>query len=209
MSSQQTLPVDPATAALPPFARIDCTLLLAALQDEVRGLLDAPWYDHVNQRDYRGGWDVLPLRCQRQHVDAHPILQGFAITDGSDWQDLPVLDDCPAIRGLLAQLRCPLRAVRLMRLKAGAQIRPHFDHGLSLESGQARLHLSIQTSDSIEFLVEGRRVPMRAGELWYFNAERTHEVHNRGGADRINLVIDCVADDWLREQIAASASARR
>jgi hypothetical protein len=190
------------------FARLDATVVLPALQVELAALLPRPWLDHVNRNDYIGGWDVLPLRCQRQHVDAHPILQGFAITDGEDWQDLPVLDHCPAIRDLLAQLQCPLRAVRLMRLKAGAQIRPHFDPGLSLESGQARLHLSIQTSDTIDFLVEGRRVPMRAGELWYFNAERTHEVHNRGDSDRINLVIDCVANDWLRAQVAAGAAAR-
>lgn len=190
------------------FARLAADVALPALQAELAALLSRPWFEHVNRNDYSGGWDVLPLRCQRQHVDAHPILQGFAITDGSDWQDLPVLDHCPAIRRLLAQLQCPLRAARLMRLKAGAQIRPHVDHGLSLESGQARLHLSIQTSDSIDFLVEGQRVPMRAGELWYFNAERTHEVHNRGAADRINLVIDCVADDWLRGQVAAGAAAR-
>ena len=191
------------------FARIDAAVALPALQAELAALLHRPWLDHVNQNDYVGGWDVLPLRCQRQHVDAHPILQGFAITEGSDWQDLPVLDHCPAIRSLLAQLPCPLRSVRLMRLKAGAHIRPHFDHGLSLESGQARLHLSIQTSDAIDFLVEGQRVPMRAGELWYFNAEQTHEVHNRGDADRINLVIDCDANPWLRGQVAAGAAAWR
>jgi hypothetical protein len=191
------------------FARLAANVALPALQAELAALLPRPWLDHVNRGDYSGGWDVLPLRCQRQHVDAHPILQGFAITDGDDWRDLPVLDHCPAIRGLLAQLPCPLQSVRLMRLKAGARILPHFDHGLSLESGHARLHLSIQTSDAIDFLVEGQRVPMRAGELWYFNAEQTHEVHNRGDEDRINLVIDCVADPWLREQVAAGAAAVR
>ena len=191
------------------FARLEAAVALPTLQAELAALLPRPWLDHVNHNDYSGGWDVLPLRCQRQHVDAHPILQGFAITDGDDWQDLPVLDHCPAIRGLLAQLQCPLRSVRLMRLKAGARILPHFDHGLSLESGQARLHLSIQTSDAIDFLVDGQRVPMRAGELWYFNAEQTHEVHNHGDEDRINLVIDCVANPWLRGQVAAGTAVRR
>ncbi len=205
MSSQQTLPVDPATAALPPFARIDCTLLLAALQDEVRGLLDAPWYDHVNQRDYRGGWDVLPLRCQRQHLQAHPLLQSFAIAAGDDWQDLPVLDDRPALRGVLAQLACPLQSVRLMRLKAGSEIRPHRDHGLGADHGQARLHLPILSSDDVSFLVDGQPVPMRPGELWYFDADRRHEVHNRGQEDRVNLVIDCVANPWLLERLRAGA----
>ena len=147
----------PLTPAVPPdpsspapvlsFARLDIPVALPALQAEVAGLLARPWVDHVNHNDYRGGWDVLPLRCQRQHVDAHPILQGFAIQDGEHWQDLPVLEACPAIRALLARLHCPLKAARLMRLKAGAEIRPHFDHGLSLENGQARLHLPIQSSE--------------------------------------------------------------
>lgn len=186
------------------FARIDARVDLGGVQAELATLLDRGWLDHVNQRDYSGGWDVLPLRCRREHLDAHPILQGFSIFEGDDWADLPVLDACPALRAVLAGLQCPLKSVRLMRLKAGAQIKPHSDHGLSLESGQARLHLPIQTSDGICFMVDGRQVPMRAGELWYFNAEQEHEVHNRSGEDRINLVIDCVADDWLRARIEAS-----
>jgi len=186
------------------FARIDEGLPVAALQAELATLLDRGWIDHVNQRDYVGGWDVLPLRCQREHLQAHPILQGFAISQGDDWADLPVLDACPALRAVLARLQCPLRSARLMRLKAGAQIKPHSDHGLSLASGQARVHLPIQTSDRIVFKVDRQVVPMRAGELWYFNAELEHEVHNLGTEDRINLVIDCVADDWLRARIEAS-----
>lgn len=185
------------------FARLDCTVSLPELQAELANLLSRDWLSHVNRRDYEGGWDVLALRCQKQHAQAHPILQSFAITDGQEWQDLPVLDACPAMRGVLAQLQCPLRAVRLMRLKAGAVIKPHSDHELSIESGQARLHLPIQTSDRILFKVNGQRVPMRAGELWYFNAEQEHEVHNPGDEDRINLVIDCVANPWLVERIRA------
>lgn len=202
------MPHPPATPSLPAdavvsFARLDGPANLPALQAEVATLLGRDWVDHVNRNDYAGGWDVLPLRCQREHLDAHPILQGFAIHAGDDWQDLPVLDTCPALRALLGRLQCPLRSARLMRLKAGAHIRPHRDHGLSLEQGQARLHLPIETSDHIRFLVDGRTVPMRAGELWYFNADQVHEVHNPGEHDRINLVIDCVANAWLVERIHA------
>lgn len=202
------MPRPPATPSVPAdavvsFARLDAPAPLPALQAEVAALLGQDWVEHVNRNDYAGGWDVLPLRCQRQHLDAHPILQGFAIHAGDDWQDLPVLASCPALSALLRRLQCPLRSARLMRLKAGAHIRPHRDHGLSLEQGQARLHLPIETSDHIRFLVDGRPVPMRAGELWYFNADQMHEVHNLGEHDRINLVIDCVANAWLVERIHA------
>ena len=182
-------------------AQVPCHVYLPALQDELAQLLQQSWVDHVNRKDYSGGWDVLPLRCQREHVDAHPALQGFAIANGEAWQDLPVLAACPAIHAFLQTLACPLKSVRLMRLRAGAEIKPHRDYGLSLEYGEARLHLSLQTSDKIYFYVNHQRVPMNAGELWYINADQEHAVQNLGNEDRINLVVDCVANDWLRERL--------
>jgi hypothetical protein len=185
------------------FARLDVPVALAGLQAEVDRLLAQGWVDHVNQRDYTGRWDVLPLRCPRQHVAAHPVLQGFALEGGEDWQDLPVLDGCPSIRGLLEALDCPLQAVRLMRLQAGAEILPHRDPGLGIEHGLARLHVPVRTNAAVGFIVHGERMPMQAGELWYFNADQVHEVHNRGDEDRIHLVIDCVANDWLAAKVQA------
>ncbi len=192
------------------FAKLASVASLAALQAEVESLLlvsvkQNSWVDHVNKNDYRGGWDVLPLRCQRQHLNAHPILQGFAIAEGDDWENLPVMAQCPEIQKLFAQLHCPIKAARLMRLKAGAEIKPHRDHELSIEFGEARLHLPIHTSDAVSFFVEGKKIPMYAGELWYFNADQVHEVYNRGNEDRINLVIDCEANEWLCAQIQRAA----
>ncbi len=188
------------------FAQIPCEIQLAILQAEVESLLANPWVDHVNKQDYSGGWDVLPLRCQRQYLDAHPILQGFSIADGADWENLPVMAQCPEIQHLFNQLQCPIKAARLMRLKAGAEIKPHRDHELSIEFGEARLHVPIHTSDAVSFLVEQKLIPMRAGELWYFNADQIHEVYNHGSEDRINLVIDCVVNDWLRSKISSGAA---
>jgi hypothetical protein len=188
------------------FVKLPCAIQLGALQAEVEALLHISplvdvWVDHVNKNDYAGGWDVLPLRCQRQHLNAHPVLQGFAIADGDDWENLPVLEQCPAIASIFNQLQCPIKAARLMRLKVGAEIKPHRDHELSIEFGEARLHVPIHTSAAVSFIVDNKIIPMRAGELWYFNADQVHEVYNRGTEDRINLVIDCVANEWLCEQI--------
>jgi len=185
------------------FAKLACAVQLLALQSEVDRLVQIPWVDHVNKKDYEGGWDVLPLRCQRQHLNAHPILQGFSIADGDDWQNLPVLEQCPTIESIFNQLRCPVKAARLMRLDAGAEIRPHRDAELSIEFGEARLHVPIHTSPAVSFIVDNKKIPMRAGELWYFNADQIHEVYNRGSEERINLVIDCVANEWLCEKIMA------
>lgn len=188
------------------FARVHCVIALIDLQTEVTSLLAQPWVDHVNKQDYQGGWDVLPLRCQRQHLNAHPILQGFSIADGDDWENLPVLNQCPTIESIFNQLQCPIKAARLMRLKAGAEIKPHRDEGLSMEFGEARVHVPIHTSTAVSFIVDNKTISMRAGELWYFNADQVHEVYNRGAEDRINLVIDCVANEWLCEQIRLGSS---
>ncbi len=189
------------------FARIDCSVSLDSLQAEVGRLLrlQPVWADHVNNTDYTGRWDVLPLRCQRQHLHSHPILQGFSIT-GDEWENLPILDNCPVLQSILNQLQCPIKSARLMRLHANAEIKPHRDYGLSIEYGEARLHLPIYINDGVSFIVDQKTIPMRAGELWYFNADQTHEVYNHSNEDRINLVIDCVVNDWLREKILAGAT---
>ena len=188
------------------FAQISCAFQLSTLQYEVGLLLQNPWVDHVNKKDYEGGWDVMPLRCQRQHLNAHPVLQGFAIADGDEWENLPVLEQCPHIKSVFDQLQCPIKAARLMRLKAGAEIKPHRDNELSIEFGEARLHVPIHTSADVSFIVDNKAIPMRAGELWYFNANLVHEVYNRVSEDRITLVIDCVANEWLCEQIRLGVS---
>lgn len=205
--------VDVSVIIAPPilFSPIPCEIQLGTLQTEVEALLQrdsaaSGWVDHVNKNDYQGSWDVLPLRCQRQHLNAHPILQGFAIAEGSDWENLPVMGQCPEIQRLFNQLQCPIKAARLMRLKAGAEIKPHRDHELSIEFDEARLHVPIHTSDAVGFFVSNKKIPMGAGELWYFNADQVHEVYNRGSEDRINLVIDCVVNGWLREQILSGAA---
>jgi len=186
------------------FSRLAFPLDAAALTADVQFLLGdnmTSWVDHVNRRDYLGGWDVLPLRCLREHLDAHPILQGFSIEQGNDWVDLPVLSDCPALASVLAQLHCPIRSARLMRLKAGAEIKPHRDAGLGMEYGEARLHVPVQYSGAVDFLVGNTRIPMAEAELWYINTDLIHEVYNRAKSDRINLVIDCTVNEWLREKI--------
>lgn len=193
------------------FSRLRAAAALEALQAEVDALMDQAWLPHVNQRDYEGGWQVLPLRCQRTHVDAHPILQSFSLHPGGEsageWEDLPRLQGCTAIRGILDSLECPVRSARLMQLQAGATIKPHRDGGLCWEEGLARLHVPIRTHPDVSFLVEGQAIPMQAGELWYFNADAEHEVHNRSPRHRTHLVIDCDANPWLVDRIRQGAAA--
>jgi hypothetical protein len=43
---------------------------------------------------------------------------------------------------------------------------------------------------------------MAEGECWYLNVNQPHRVENRGSADRVHLVLDCVVDEWLRALFA-------
>ncbi|MBO9678775.1 MAG: hypothetical protein J7556_11090 [Acidovorax sp.] len=68
---------------------------------------------HVTHGDCDGGWDVMPLRCQGQHVAAHPVPQGFALGHGAqDWDGLPALRERPCIRQLPDRRECPPQSVR-------------------------------------------------------------------------------------------------
>lgn len=58
----------------------------------------------------------------------------------------------------------------------------------------------------MEFFLNGERVLMLAGECWYINANLPHKVENRGEANRVHLVVDCVVDDWLRSLVASASS---
>ncbi|WDD98527.1 aspartyl/asparaginyl beta-hydroxylase domain-containing protein [Thalassomonas actiniarum] len=183
------------------FAKLAAAFDINNLNRELTSLSDGGWIEHVNKRDYQGGWDVLPLRCPRQYADQHAILQSFAIEAGDDWVNLPVLARCPEISKVLDYFHCPLKAVRLMRLNPGAYIQPHRDMGLAMEYGEARIHLPICGADQVTFLVDGQVAPMAAGELWYLNADLEHSVRNNGSEARVNLVIDCKVNAWLQAAI--------
>lgn len=162
-------------------------------------VLKQDWLPHVNKRCFQGEWDVLPLRCAKQHLDNHPILQAFSIEEIEDYTNLPSLTKNSYLLDLLNTLKCKVLSIRLMRLKPGAKILPHSDCQLSLEYGKARLHIPVQTNEEVTFTVNGHNLPMKVGELWYINAHQEHSVTNDGKNDRINLVIDCIANNWLKE----------
>lgn len=172
------------------------------IEQELARCQQEQWIDHVNTNCYQGQWSILPLRCQQQHLQSHPILQSFDIEQGADWQDLTILAELPAIRTLIEQIPCDFKSIRLMKLAPGAEIMPHRDHGLAVEFGQARLHIALQTNKQLIFSSNGDELAMAKGELWYINADTEHWVKNNGKEPRINLVLDCYVNDWLIRQLS-------
>lgn len=198
--------MDPISTA-PDFKQLDIHFNPAVLRADMEKIETPEWVEHVNQRAYNGQWDVFPLRCDAQHVEGHPILQSFAIETAEQWQNLPIVDQCPSFKAVLDELEnqnIEIYSARLMRLHAGSVIAEHRDHGVGHECGEARLHVPITTNPHVEFRVNKQQIPMQPGELWYIDADKPHSVANRGATDRVHLVIDCKVNEWLSTQLVAS-----
>jgi quercetin dioxygenase-like cupin family protein len=178
------------------WIKLPKTFDVEPLLDDVRGVPDEWWISHFNERDYTGQWTIAPLRGPAG--ETHPIRMAYSDPTATEWADTSLLESCPALRHVLAWFECPIKSARLMRLAAGAEILEHTDHELGLEDGEVRLHVPIETSPDVEFWLNGRRVEMRCGEVWYLNVNLPHRVANRSSSGRTHFVIDCEVNDWIR-----------
>jgi hypothetical protein len=154
-----------------------------------------PWETHFNPQYHDGGWSGIALRTNSTH-----ILQLYIDPSRLDrFVDTPALGACSYFASVLAAFPTQVRAARLMRLEAGAVIREHRDADVDLERGEeVRVHVPVVTNSDVEFLVNGERVTLLPGECWILNLGLPHSVANRGATDRVHLVIDMVANEWVR-----------
>lgn len=196
-------PIVPAAEPLLPDAlKLPFQFEAARLQADLAHILADEFVPHFNTAYYQGDWSAVPLRSIGGRTDQ--IYPDPTAKDA--YADTPLLARCPGICEVLAALRCPQQAVRLLRLKAGSVIKEHRDHELGFEDGEVRLHIPVITNPQVEFVLNQVRVVMNEGECWYLNVNQPHRVANRGTADRIHLVIDCVVNDWLRELMLSTAN---
>jgi hypothetical protein len=182
-------------------SKLSCVFNVKLLQQEVMSVLKSNWVHHVNTNCYHGDWDVLPIRTLKQNLEQHPILQCFALEEKGEWANLPLIEQLSEVSKVIEFFQCDVEAVRFMRLKPNAEIKSHQDKGLAMEYGSARFHLPIFAAEQVDFIVNEKRIPMQNGELWYLNADAIHSVIHIGNEDRINLVIDCHVNPWLKQQI--------
>ncbi|MFC3580830.1 aspartyl/asparaginyl beta-hydroxylase domain-containing protein [Sphingomonas hylomeconis] len=184
-------------------ARLPIDFDAGRLQAEVAEATGSGWIDHFVRQNFDGEWSVIPLRIGAGNWTKHPVLQIFPAPGVREYEDGPLLARMPYLREAIAAIPCDIQTVRLMKLAAGSIIKPHTDDDLGIEHGFARLHVPVITNDEVDFRLNGERVVMDAGSVWYLRLSDTHSVANRSATDRIHLVIDCVANDWLRSAAAA------
>src|SRR6185312_9158962 len=165
------------------------------------------WTRHFVRQNYEGDWEVIALRAPSDARHPSSMINARPIS-GARFVDTKLLDACPYFREVLASFACPLDSARLMRLSAGSAIHEHFDDGMSFEEGHARLHIPILTNAQVDFRINGARVDMAPGSTWYLRFSDPHSVANRGETDRVHLVVDAVADDWLGRTFTAATNLR-
>ena len=167
--------------------RFDAAGLLA----DARALEADLWSLHFNSAIYQGDWSGVALRSNGGAASLYPNPHAQAFTD------TPLLDRCPHVRAVLAQFACEITSVRFLRLGPSSRILEHRDYDLRYATGEARLHICVQTNERVRFVLDSREVIVAEGECWYLDVCRPHSVENLGDKPRIHLVVDCVVDDWL------------
>lgn len=171
------------------------------LADDAASFRPDEWVPHFNIHNYQGEWSVVPLRAVKGGtLSIYPdpnAAEGYIDTEQ--------MSRCGYVSEVLAALECETETVRFMKLAAGAMIRRHRDYALGLEDGVCRIHIPVTTNPEVDFMLSDERVAMAPGEAWYLNVNNYHSVENRGTTDRIHLVADCVANEWLRTMIENSA----
>lgn len=187
---------------IPASVRLPFSFDPSRLKGDAGRIGESEWVPHFNNAVYEGDWSGVALRS----VGGMPGKLYPDPTATQSFADTEMLGRCPYIHEVLRTFRCPLTAVRILRLGAGATIREHRDYKLGYEDGEVRIHVPIQTGPGVAFFLDGCQILMEEGEAWYLNLNLPHRVHNGSLTDRLHLVLDCVLNDWLAESFHAAES---
>lgn len=174
------------------------------MQADLAGIVSTEFVPHFNTRYYEGDWSVVPLRSIGGKSD-----QIYPDPTRTDYADTPLMARCPYIAEVVDYFRCPKLAVRFLRVRPRSVVKEHRDYQLRFEDGELRLHIPVTTNPEVRFVVAGKRVIMGPGECWYNDFTELHSVHNDGDGDRVHLTIDCVVNDWLRDELFAALGGQR
>jgi hypothetical protein len=168
------------------------------LQAAVNALNETAWQLHFQVKHYNGNWSAIPLRS----IGGDEKNGLISPNENAEYADTVFLKQSPYLQNVLQHFKCPLLAVRLLKLSAGTQIHEHKDGGLCVEEGLLRLHIPIVTHEQVEFYLDSEPLFLAEGTCWYCNFNLPHALHNKSNVDRVHLVIDAKVNDWVTAQFS-------
>ncbi len=155
-------------------------------------------------------YNVIQFRAPAHLVDPSlpfPAPTGdFADGSWTDWLDTKALKESPYFNSVIDYFKehTTVTLVRLLRLAPQSVVKEHTDPTLGLEQEKSviRLTVPILNNDQVEFYLNESLVEMNPGECWYMRLSDPHKVVNGGVEERVNLTIDMIPNDWVRNLIA-------
>ena len=157
-------------------------------------------------------YNVIPLRSPAHLVDTKlpfpPPAEDYADGSWCDWLNTVELEKSPYLKSIIEsfQNNTTVTLVRLLRLAPNSIVKEHRDVtlGLEVEKSVIRLTIPILNKEQIEFYLNDALVDMKPGECWYMRLTDPHKVINNGSTERVNLTIDIIPNDWVRNMITKS-----
>jgi hypothetical protein len=168
-------------------------------------LIKTEWHPTASTSGLQHFEDLISVWAQQKGHDASNFLP-IAREDTDTWPvyTLPewlrykdVLG--PVVEQAIAPLKTPRGVVSrlaLVRLKGGGTIDPHID-GHAMAAKAHRIHVSLSSTPSVEYKIDGRKFTMLMGHAYDFNNRVRHSVKNKGKRDRVNLFVDYYPDPGL------------
>ena len=195
MSTEILEPVDTKNDAI----KLPMTFDVEKLTQEVEGV-------GLNEFMY---YDVLPLRSPAHLVDSSipfpPPADDYADGSWCDWMNTPSLERSPYLKSIVEmfQEHTTVTLVRALRLEKGNIVKEHRDVtlGLQVEKSVIRLTIPVIKEEKSLFYLNNKIVPMKPGECWYMRLTDPHQVINKSDRDRINITIDMIPNEWVRNLI--------
>jgi len=191
-------------------------------------MLDIPGASYLDKDSLVGGCVRLPVQIDAQRlreevanlpasvwgsaggrVGVHDkseaiFLRGFAPAEGElPVEDRPILEHLPYARFIIETLipAPPMRCL-LARLAAGGVIARHIDKAPYFGK-TLRVHVPVETNESVFMVSRGLCYSMRSGEVWLLNNSANHAVWNtHPSRSRTHLICDFLPSSALLDLLS-------
>ncbi len=154
-------------------------------------------------------YNVLPLRSPAHIVDSSREIPSppddYADGSWTEWLNTIQLEASSYIKSIVEKFQehTTVTLVRMLRLESENHVKEHTDPtlGLQVEKSVIRLTIPIIKDAGADFYLNHKIVPMKPGECWYMRLTDPHSIENNSTTDRINITIDMIPNEWVRNLI--------